>query len=97
MNIHEYQAKELLKGYNVPTVPGFLALNPDEAINAAEKIGGDVWVVKAQIHAGGRGKGGGVKVVKSLDEVKSVSDEIIVTLSFVLCFSARKPITSSHS
>ena len=77
MNIHEYQAKELLKAYNVPTVPGFLALNPDEAINAAEKIGGDVWVVKAQIHAGGRGKGGGVKVVKSLDEVKSVSDEIL--------------------
>ena len=77
MNIHEYQAKELLKGYNVPTVPGFLALNPDEAINAAEKIGGDVWVVKAQIHAGGRGKGGGVKVVKSLDEVKSVSNEIL--------------------
>ena len=77
MNIHEYQAKELLKGYNVPTVPGFLALNPDEAINAAEKIGGDVWVVKAQIHAGGRGKGGGVKVVKSLEEVKSVSDEIL--------------------
>ena len=77
MNIHEYQAKELLKGYNVPTVPGFLALCPDEAINAAEKIGGDVWVVKAQIHAGGRGKGGGVKVVKSLDEVKSVSDEIL--------------------
>ena len=77
MNIHEYQAKELLKGYNVPTVPGFLALSPDEAFNAAEKIGGNVWVVKAQIHAGGRGKGGGVKVVKSLDEVKSVSDEIL--------------------
>ena len=77
MNIHEYQAKELLKDYNVPTVPGFLALSPDEAFNAAEKIGGDVWVVKAQIHAGGRGKGGGVKVVKSLDEVKSVSDEIL--------------------
>jgi succinyl-CoA synthetase beta subunit len=73
MNIHEYQAKELLKGYNVPTVPGFLALSPEEAINAAEKIGGDVWVVNSQIHAGGRGKGGGVKVVKSLDEVKSVS------------------------
>ena len=77
MNIHEYQAKELLKGYNVPTVPGFLALSSEEAITAAEKIGGDVWVVKAQIHAGGRGKGGGVKVVKSLDEVKSVSDEIL--------------------
>ena len=77
MNIHEYQAKELLKGYSVPTVPGFLALSSNEAISAAEKIGGDVWVVKAQIHAGGRGKGGGVKVVKSLDEVKLVSDEIL--------------------
>ena len=77
MNIHEYQAKELLKKYNVPTVPGFLALDPDSAVSAAEKIGGDVWVVKAQIHAGGRGKGGGVKVVKSLDEVKNKSDEIL--------------------
>ena len=77
MNIHEYQAKELLKKYNVPTVPGFLALDPDSAVDAAEKIGGDVWVVKAQIHAGGRGKGGGVKVVKSLEEVKSISQEIL--------------------
>ena len=77
MNIHEYQAKELLKKYNVPTVPGFLALDPESAVSAAEKIGGDVWVVKAQIHAGGRGKGGGVKVVKSLDEVKNKSDEIL--------------------
>ena len=77
MNIHEYQAKELLKKYNVPTVPGFLALDPESAVSAAEKIGGDVWVVKAQIHAGGRGKGGGVKVVKSLEEVKSKSEEIL--------------------
>ena len=77
MNIHEYQAKELLKKYNVPTVPGFLAIDPDGAVLAAEKIGGDVWVVKAQIHAGGRGKGGGVKVVKSLEEVKSKSEEIL--------------------
>ena len=77
MNIHEYQAKELLKKYNVPTVPGFLALDPESAVSAAEKIGGDVWVVNAQIHAGGRGKGGGVKVVKSLDEVKNKSDEIL--------------------
>jgi succinyl-CoA synthetase beta subunit len=77
MNIHEYQAKELLKKYNVPIVPGFLALDPDSAVDAAEKIGGDVWVVKAQIHAGGRGKGGGVKVVKSLEEVKSISQEIL--------------------
>ena len=77
MNIHEYQAKELLKKNNVPTVPGFLALDPDSAVSAAEKIGGDVWVVKAQIHAGGRGKGGGVKVVKSLEEVKNKSEEIL--------------------
>ena len=77
MNIHEYQAKELLKKYNVPTVPGFLALDPESAVSAAEKIGGDVWVVKAQIHAGGRGKGGGVKVVKSLEEVKNKSEEIL--------------------
>ena len=55
-------------------MPGFLALDPESAVSAAEKIGGDVWVVKAQIHAGGRGKGGGVKVVKSLDEVKNKSD-----------------------
>ena len=58
-------------------MPGFLALDPESAVSAAEKIGGDVWVVKAQIHAGGRGKGGGVKVVKSLDEVKNKSDEIL--------------------
>jgi|TARA_B100000768_G_scaffold79600_1_gene75740 succinyl-CoA synthetase beta subunit len=77
MNIHEYQAKELLKEYNVPTVPGFLALDSESAVGAAKEIGGDVWVVKAQIHAGGRGKGGGVKVVKSLEEVKSISEEIL--------------------
>ena len=77
MNIHEYQAKELLKEYNVPTVPGFLALDSESAVAAAKEIGGDVWVVKAQIHAGGRGKGGGVKVVKSLEEVKSISEEIL--------------------
>ena len=67
----------MIKKYNVPTVPGFLALDPDSAVSAAEKIGGDVWVVKAQIHAGGRGKGGGVKVVKSLEEVKNKSEEIL--------------------
>ena len=77
MNIHEYQAKELLKEYNVSTVPGFLALDSESAVGAAKEIGGDVWVVKAQIHAGGRGKGGGVKVVKSLEEVKSISEEIL--------------------
>lgn len=72
MNIHEHQAKELLKSFDVPVSNGFVAYSRAEAEQAAEKLGGPVWVVKAQIHAGGRGKGGGVKVVKS---VKEVGDE----------------------
>ncbi|MET0482982.1 MAG: ADP-forming succinate--CoA ligase subunit beta [Aestuariivirgaceae bacterium] len=70
MNIHEYQAKELLRQFGVPTGRGMPAFTVDEAVAAAEKLGGPVFVVKAQIHAGGRGKGGGVKVVKSLDDVR---------------------------
>jgi succinyl-CoA synthetase beta subunit len=70
MNIHEYQAKELLRQFGVPTGRGMPAFTVDEAVVAAEKLGGPVFVVKAQIHAGGRGKGGGVKVVKSLDDVR---------------------------
>ena len=70
MNIHEYQAKQVLGAYQVPVPRGHVAFTPDEAVKAAEELGGPVWVVKAQIHAGGRGKGGGVKVVKSLDEVR---------------------------
>lgn len=77
MNIHEYQAKEVLKGYGVVVPRGHVAFTPDEAVKAAEELGGSVWVVKAQIHAGGRGKGGGVKLARSLDEVRSISDEII--------------------
>ena len=69
MNIHEYQAKGLLAKYGVAVPQGGVAFTPDEAMNAARELGGPVWVVKAQIHAGGRGKGGGVKVVHSLDEV----------------------------
>ena len=65
MNIHEYQAKQVLKGYGVPVAKGLPAFTVDEAVKAAETLGGPVWVVKAQIHAGGRGKAGGVKVVKS--------------------------------
>ena len=71
MNIHEYQAKELLRGFGVATGKGIAAFSVDEAVTAAEKLGGPVWVVKAQIHAGGRGKGGGVKVVKSVADVKA--------------------------
>ena len=77
MKIHEYQAKELLRGYGVTTPRGIACFSVDEAINAAEKLGGPVWVVKAQIHAGGRGKGGGVKVAKSIDEVRDWSSKIL--------------------
>jgi succinyl-CoA synthetase beta subunit len=77
MNIHEYQAKEVLRKFGVVTLKGKLAHSPEEAVAAAKEIGGSVWVVKAQIHAGGRGKGGGVKVAKSLDEVADYAKKII--------------------
>ena len=70
MNIHEYQAKEVLRAYGAPTPKGRAAFTVDEAVAAAKELGGPVWVVKAQIHAGGRGKGGGVKLVRSIDDVK---------------------------
>ena len=77
MKIHEYQGKQILREYGVPTPRGFPAMSVDEAVDAAKKLGGKVWVVKAQIHAGGRGKGGGVKVAKSLDEVRARASEIL--------------------
>jgi succinyl-CoA synthetase beta subunit len=77
MNIHEYQAKQVLGAYGVPVPRGHVAFTPDEAVKAAEELGGPVWVVKAQIHAGGRGKGGGVKVVKSLDEVREEATRML--------------------
>jgi succinyl-CoA synthetase beta subunit len=77
MNIHEYQAKEVLRGFGVPVPKGMPAFTVDEAVKAAEQLGGPVWVVKAQIHAGGRGKGGGVKVAKSLDEVHEYASKIL--------------------
>ncbi len=77
MNIHEYQAKEVLRKYGVATLKGKVANTPEEAVKAAQDVGGNLWVVKAQIHAGGRGKGGGVKLAKSLDEVKSLAGQII--------------------
>ncbi len=77
MKIHEYQGKELLRKFNVVTPRGKPALSVDEAVKVAEELGGKVWVVKAQIHAGGRGKGGGVKVAKSLDEVRKYASEIL--------------------
>ena len=77
MNIHEYQAKELLRKFNIPTLGGKLALSPEEAVTAAKSLSGGVWVVKAQIHAGGRGKGGGIKVAKSLDEVRAFTQQML--------------------
>ena len=77
MKIHEYQAKEILRAYGVRTPKGIPCFSEVEAEAAARQLGGEVWVVKAQIHAGGRGKGGGVKVVKSLAEVKPVSSSIL--------------------
>jgi len=77
MKIHEYQAKEILRKYGVATPRGVPCFTVDEAVEAAKKLGGKVWVVKAQIHAGGRGKGGGVKVAKSPDEVKQFAGQIL--------------------
>ncbi|MBI4429071.1 MAG: succinate--CoA ligase subunit beta, partial [Ignavibacteriales bacterium] len=77
MKIHEYQGKEILKKFAVPVPLGKIAFNVEEAVRAAEAIGGSVWVVKAQIHAGGRGKGGGVKLARSIDEVRQRSSEIL--------------------
>ncbi len=77
MKIHEYQAKEILRKYGVATPRGIPCFSVDEAVEAARKLGGKVWVVKAQIHAGGRGKGGGVKLAKSADEVKQHAGQIL--------------------
>ncbi|MFA6903651.1 MAG: ADP-forming succinate--CoA ligase subunit beta [Gallionellaceae bacterium] len=77
MKIHEYQAKELLRQFAVPTPNGNVCFSVDEAEMAARKLGGAIWVVKAQIHAGGRGKGGGVKVARSLPEVREYAEKIL--------------------
>jgi succinyl-CoA synthetase beta subunit len=77
MKIHEYQGKEILRQFGVPTPRGIACFSVDEAVAAAQKLGGAVWVVKAQIHAGGRGKGGGVKVAKSLEQVREYANQIL--------------------
>jgi succinyl-CoA synthetase beta subunit len=77
MKIHEYQGKEVLRKFGVPVPRGIAAFSVDEAVKAAQELGGPVWVVKAQIHAGGRGKGGGVKVAKSIDDVKKLASQIL--------------------
>ncbi|NMG02587.1 ADP-forming succinate--CoA ligase subunit beta [Azoarcus taiwanensis] len=77
MKIHEYQAKEVLRKFGVVTPRGIHCTSVEDAVKAAEELGGKIWVVKAQIHAGGRGKGGGVKVAKSLDEVREYASQIL--------------------
>jgi succinyl-CoA synthetase beta subunit len=77
VKIHEYQGKEIFRKYGMPTPRGVPAFTVDEAVAAAKSLGGQVWVVKAQIHAGGRGKGGGVKLARSIDEVKKLAGEIL--------------------
>lgn len=77
MNLHEYQGKQLLKEAGISVLPGVLANSSEEAVAAAEQLGGDVWVVKAQVHAGGRGLGGGIKLARSLDEVRAHAEAIL--------------------
>jgi succinyl-CoA synthetase beta subunit len=77
MNIHEYQAKALLREYGVATLKGRVAYTPEEAEQVARELPGPVWVVKAQIHAGGRGKGGGVKLARSIEEVRQLADAML--------------------
>jgi succinyl-CoA synthetase beta subunit len=77
MNVHEYQAKDLMRKFGIKVLKGEVAKTVEEAVKGAEKLGGKIWVVKAQIHAGGRGKAGGVKLAKSLDEVKKYASEIL--------------------
>ncbi len=77
MNIHEYQAKQIFQKYGVPTPKGKVAFSVEEAVENAKELGGHIWVVKAQIHAGGRGLGGGVKLAKSLEEVEKLASEIL--------------------
>ena len=77
MNIHEYQGKQIMRDFGVSVPTGYVAYTVDEAVEAAKKLGSDVTVVKAQIHAGGRGKAGGVKIAKNLDEVRTYADEIL--------------------
>ena len=77
MKIHEYQAKQLFADTGIPVAPGAVATTVEEAVQAAQEIGGDLWAVKAQIHAGGRGKAGGVKIAHSIDEVRQAAQELL--------------------
>ena len=80
MNLHEYQGKQLFAQYGLPVSKGIAAATAEEAVAAADQIGGDMFVVKAQVHAGGRGKAGGVKLVKSKDEIKAFAEKVSKSL-----------------
>ena len=77
MNLHEYQSKELFAEFDIPVPQGIAVETADAAVAAAEKLGGELWVVKAQIHAGGRGKAGGVKLARSADEVRQYASDML--------------------
>ena len=77
MKVHEYQAKKVMSQFGVPISEGKVAFSVEEAVQAAQDLGGSIFAVKAQIHAGGRGKGGGVKIAKSIDEVRQYADDIL--------------------
>jgi succinyl-CoA synthetase beta subunit len=80
MNLHEYQSKQLFAEYGIPVPLGVPAKTPDEAVAAIETLGGDLWVVKAQVHAGGRGKAGGVKLARSAEEVRQYATDMLGTM-----------------
>ena len=80
MNLHEYQSKRLFADYGIPVPRGIPAESPNDAVKAAQELGGDLWVVKAQVHAGGRGKAGGVKLARTLDEVREYTDKMLGTI-----------------
>src|ERR1700678_499519 len=77
MNLHEYQSKKILAGYGVPVPKGRVAANADEAVEAAKALGGAVWVVKSQVHAGGRGKAGGVKLTRDFEAVRAAAAQML--------------------
>lgn len=77
MNVHEYQANELFRQYGIPAMEGYVAETAQQAVQAAEKLGGNTWVVKAQVHAGGRGKAGGVKLARSMEDVRKLTEEML--------------------
>ncbi len=80
MNLHEYQSKRLFADYGIPVPRGIPAESPNDAVKAAQELGGDLWVIKAQVHAGGRGKAGGVKLARTLDEVREYTDKMLGTV-----------------